>query len=297
MSNVKVTVIIPTYNRVDYLKKTLDSIVAQTFQDFEIIVVDDGSPNDTTEVLCKHYSKVKYIRIPNSGGPAKPRNTAIKEANGDYIAFVDDDDIWLPTKLEKQVKALEENPDFGLAHCFCNVIDGDGNTTGEVVGKPGNASVKHGDVSLRMMGNWTIMMPTPLVNKKVVQKTGFFNEEIPGTFADVEYWVRASFETKFYYLNEGLVNYRVHEQNMSNDKQKYMDLPLYLKIVLEELLQKKKINKQEYYSLRNSLCKMQIGNCKTNWRVSLSNCFKLDFLWMFKKNNLKMFLYLIFIKK
>lgn len=293
----KITVIIPTYNRIDYLKKTIDSVMMQSFQDFEIMVIDDGSPNTLTEDLCNEYAKVTYIRIENSGGPAKPRNTGIKHAKGEYIAFVDDDDIWLPEKLEKQVKVLENNPDFGLVHSFCNVIDAEDVLTGEVVGKPGDDSVKHGDVSMRMIGNWTIMMPTPLVRKKVIDKNGFFNENIPGTFADVEYWVRASFETKFYYINEALVNYRVHEQNMSNDKQKYIHLPLYLKNVLKNQHQNKRINLSEYKLLVNNLCKMQLAYSKINWKIALLNCFHLDYLWIFKKNNLKMFLYLTFIKK
>ncbi len=99
MQKPLVSVIIPTYKRTAYLKLTLDSIQNQTFQDFEVIVVDDGTPTEENRLLCEQYEKVQYIKIENSGGPAKPRNFGIQKAKGKYLAFVDDDDIWLPNIL------------------------------------------------------------------------------------------------------------------------------------------------------------------------------------------------------
>lgn len=229
----KVSVIIPTYNRTDYLSKTLKSINDQTFQDFEIIVVDDGTPGDENEKLCSEFSKVRYFKIPNSGGPARPRNTGLYEATGEYIAFVDDDDIWLPNKLEKQVKILEDNSDYGLVHSPCRVIDGLGNETGKVIGNSKSSKEKHGWVFERMIGNWTLMMPTVTLRKEILKNTGIFNENIPPALEDVEFFSRLAFYTKFYFLEEPLVLYRKYEQGISRNNPNYVLTPYYLSKVVD----------------------------------------------------------------
>jgi glycosyltransferase involved in cell wall biosynthesis len=201
MSIPIVSIIIPTYNRTKYLALTLESISLQTCQDFEIIVIDDGSSDDEAKLLCKRYEKVKYIKISNSGGPAKPRNIGIQNSKGRYLAFVDDDDLWMPNKLEKQIEILDNNPDFGLVHSCCEVIDENGVSKDKIVGRPGTLGLKHGDVSLRMIGNWTVMMPTSFVRKEVVSKVGFFNEEIIPALEDVEYWSRCCFLTNFFFID------------------------------------------------------------------------------------------------
>nr|WP_315155904.1 glycosyltransferase family A protein [uncultured Flavobacterium sp.] len=292
-----VSVIIPTYKRTDYLKLTLRSILNQTFKDFEIIVVDDGTPNDDNFFLCQTFEKVKYIKIENSGGPAKPRNVGIHEAKGKYIAFVDDDDLWLPSKLEKQVAVLENNPDFGLVHCCCQVIDEIGIEKNEIIGRPGSLDVKHGDVSMRMIGNWTLMMPTPLLRKEVVDKVGFFNEIIPPALEDIEYWTRCSFSTKFYYVDEPLVQYRVHTNNISKDNPNYFYLPLFLKYILKNQLSIKKINKKEYKSLLDNVSKMQIKMIDKGFFKTFKNLFILDFFWFFKVSNCKLLVYVLLFKK
>lgn len=293
----KVSIIIPTYNRTQYLGKTLSSILQQTFQDFEIIVVDDGTPNDDNKILCEPIEKLKYIKITNTGGPAKPRNIGIQEAKGEYIAFVDDDDLWLPEKLAKQVAILDNNLDFGLVHGCCQVIDEDGIIKNEIIGRPGNPQVKHGDVSMRMIGNWSVMMPTSFVRKKVIDKVGFFNEKMPPAGEDMEYWARCSFETKFYYIDEPLVLYRIHHSNISSDSKKYLDLPLYLKAVAENALFTRKINKKSFNLLINSICQFQIRTIKGNLSKTIKNLFIINPFWIMGNNNCKMVFYVLFLKK
>ncbi len=293
----KVSIIIPTYNRTQYLGKTLSSIFQQTFQDFEIIVIDDGSPSDENLILCQTYKKVSYIKINNSGGPAKPRNIGIKQAKGKYIAFVDDDDLWLPTKLEKQVAILEQNPDFGLVHSCCEVIDENGILQNQIIGRSGTPDVKHGDVSMRMIGNWTVMMPTPLVRKEVIDQVGFFDEIMPAAGEDMEYWSRCSFETKFYYLDEPLALYRIHKTNISSNSKEYLNLPLYLKKVVDKAFQTKKIDKKSFILLINNISKFQIRTIKDNLFKTLKNLFLIDKFWFFRKNNCKMILYILFLKQ
>ncbi|MBU1710567.1 MAG: glycosyltransferase, partial [Proteobacteria bacterium] len=110
-----VSIIIPTYNRSAFLQEAIDSVLAQSYSPYEIIVVDDGSADDTPEVVKAYESKVRYIRRENSG-PAAARNTGIKAARSDYIAFLDDDDRFDKRKLEIQVKAMVDNPGFLVSH-------------------------------------------------------------------------------------------------------------------------------------------------------------------------------------
>lgn len=297
MLNPLVSIIIPTYDRTDYLDLTIQSVLNQTYQNIEIIVVDDGTTNNNNETLCEKFEKLKYIKIENSGGPAKPRNIGILQAKGKYIAFVDDDDLWLSTKLEKQVVILENNPDFGLVHSCCEVIDENGIKKDEIIGRPGSLDVKHGDVSMRMMGNWTLMMPTPLIRKEVVDTIGFFNEQIPPALEDVEFWSRCSFAIKFYYIDEPLAQYRVHSYNISSNMLNYLQLPIFLKNILNEQLLILRITSKQYFFLLNSLCQMQIKMANTSFFNTFKNLFLLDNFWMFKSNNLKMLIYILFFKK
>jgi len=284
----KVSVIIPTYSRTHYLEETLQSIMAQTYQDFEVIVVDDGTPNVANEAVCAKFEKVNYFKINNSGGPSKPRNFGIRKAHGKYIAFVDDDDLWLPEKLEKQVTILESNPDFGLVHSYCKVIDEKGNLKNEIIGRPGNPSVKHGNVSMKMMGNWTVMMPTSFIRKEIVDKVGFFNEKMPAAGEDAEFWIRCSFFTDFYYIDEPLVLYRLHSDNISSEAKGYANLSVYLKNILTEYKSRKIIDGSQYKLLLNNLCGMQLKMIKKYSFRSVINLFKLNPFWMFRYKNLKL---------
>jgi len=123
---MKVSVIIPTYNREQLLKRAIQSVLNQTFRDFEIIVVDDGSTDNTKEIIDSFTSdKIKYIYESNSGGAARPKNTGIKNAQGKYIAVLDSDDEWLPQKLEKQIELLEifQDPKLGAVGCDVFVFE------------------------------------------------------------------------------------------------------------------------------------------------------------------------------
>lgn len=291
MQNLLVSIIIPTYNRTQYLKLTLDSIKNQNFKDYEVIVIDDGTPGDDNLLLCENYEKVAYVKIPNSGGPSKPRNIGISKAVGKYIAFVDDDDIWLPNKLEKQVQILEQNPEFGLVHGCCEVINNEGILQGKIVGRPGKPEVKHGDVNMRMIGNWTVMMPTSFVRKEVVDKVGYFNEEMPAAGEDVEFWTRCSFETKFYYLDNPMVYYRIHNENISSQTKEYINLPLYLKNVIDFYHKTNRLSSDDYSLLKNKLCFMQLKELnKTTFILVILNVFKISNIWFLNKNNVKIFL-------
>ena len=115
MSSPCVSVIIPTYKHQDFVLATLDSVFAQTFTDYEVIVINDGSPDDTAEVLLPlaEAGRIRYIEQKNTG-QSIARNRGIAEAQGEFIALLDDDDLWPPDKLEWQVEALRRQPDVAL---------------------------------------------------------------------------------------------------------------------------------------------------------------------------------------
>jgi teichuronic acid biosynthesis glycosyltransferase TuaG len=293
MSYPLVSVIVPTYDRTDFLKLTIESVINQTYQNIEIIVIDDGTPHDKNLFLCQTFEKVKYIKIENSGGPAKPRNVGINLAKGKYAAFIDDDDLWLPHKIETQVNILELNPEFSLVHGCCQVINENGIIQPQIAGRPGSIDVKHGNVSMRMMGNWTLMTPSVLLNKAIVDKVGLFNEKMPSAGEDAEYWIRCSFFTKFYYVDEPLVQYRIHNNNISAEAKGYADLSLFLKKVLTKFNSEKIINNIQYNTLLNNLCAMQIKIIKKFSYKSVLNLFALNPFWMFKWRNLKLLTFIL----
>jgi len=113
----KISVIIPIYNAERYLSETIESVMAQTYSDWEIVAVDDGSTDKTPEILKDHEKKLSKklcVITQKNSGVSIARNTAIAAARGEYIAFLDHDDLWLPEKLEKQVKLLDSNKKLGL---------------------------------------------------------------------------------------------------------------------------------------------------------------------------------------
>ncbi|MBW2937714.1 glycosyltransferase family 2 protein [Aureisphaera sp. CAU 1614] len=285
-----VSIIIPTYNRPEMLRLTLDSLGKQTFLDYEIIVVDDGTANNLNKLLCEQYNQVYYFKIENSGGPSKPRNFGIKKSKGKYLAFVDDDDLWLPQKLEKQVAILEDHPNYGIVHCPCKVINTLGEETSEIIGKPKDEQLKHGDVSLKMIGRFTLMTSSVLIRKTVVDAVGNFNEQMPQVGEDTHFWTRCSFNTKFYYLSEPLVLYRIHDSMSKRLKGKYFELPYYLNEVLNETYRKGQLSKSQYLQLRNNIIGRQLKEMPTGKIKTFIRLFKLYPFWFLNFENVKIFI-------
>ncbi len=290
MDTPLVSIVIPTYNRPELLVQTLESIAMQTYSNYEVLVVDDGSPTDDAKKVCERFKDVQYIRSENSGGPARPRNIGIQKSKGDYVAFVDDDDIWLPNKLETQVTILENNPDFGLVHGCCKTIDLEGNPSDIIIGRPGTLEEKHGKVSLRMVGNWTLMTPTVLLRKKVIDAVGLFNEDMPPIGEDAEFWIRSSFFTNFYYLDEPLVLYRKHESISVRRQKDLLGVPRYLKEAVLKLKASGMLTKSEFNHISRNLMRMQIKNLKYGFFQSLSFLFYHNPFWFLNFGNIKLFI-------
>src|SRR5436190_9018266 len=117
-----VSVVIPTYNYARYLGAAIDSALQQTHAPLEVIVVDDGSTDDTPRLLDGYGDRIRVIRQKNSG-VAAARNAGVREARGELIAFLDSDDLWKPRKLELQIARFEADPGLGLVHCGAETLD------------------------------------------------------------------------------------------------------------------------------------------------------------------------------
>jgi len=209
----KISVIIPTYNRANLLPRAIESVLRQTFKNFELIIVDDGSTDNTTEVVkefLKKDKRIKYIKLnKNSGVPAHPRNIGIQNAVGEYIAFLDSDDEWLPEKLEKQMQ-LFTNSSNNLGFVGCNgiVIDEKNNKTTEY------KILKYEDIFKELLINNFISTSSILVKKKVFNKIGFFDENLK-IGEDRDMWIRIAQQYKFDFISQPLFKYYIHGYNIT----------------------------------------------------------------------------------
>lgn len=215
----KVSVVIPTYNRAHLLSGAINSVLNQTFNDLEIIVIDDGSTDNTRGVLEQYGSGINYI-YQQRGGRGQVRNTGIKAAKGDYIAFLDDDDIWLPEKLEKQVKFLDANPDIGLAHTFVELIDAQGYPLKEATKKQLQGykkAAKTGYTYETMSRSCLMFTSTVIVRKECFDKVGFFDPGLEA-FEDWDFYLRFALEYRIGTILEPLVRFRIHEAHSTMDE-------------------------------------------------------------------------------
>ncbi len=141
-----VSVIMPTHNDVKYLTRAIDSVISQSFKEWELLVVDDGSTDETPDVIasyCKKDERIKPFRIEKaSGSPTKPRNIGIENATGRYIAFLDSDDVWLPTKLERQIATFEKHEDAAIVFSYYNTINEQGLMMNKPVVSPATTNYK-----------------------------------------------------------------------------------------------------------------------------------------------------------
>jgi glycosyltransferase involved in cell wall biosynthesis len=205
-----VSVIIPTYNRADYLKLALKSVLEQTYKNIEVIVVDDGSMDNTAEVVADFNDpRIKYFYQKNTGLPAATRNRGLREASGEYIAFLDSDDLWLPEKLEIQVDYLRNQPDYHLAYSNAWIIDETGARKGLIMDLE---LFKEGKIFKDLVKYNFIPQLTVLMKRKVFDEIKFFNED-PALRAveDYEYWLRVALRRyKIGFVKEPLAIYRAH---------------------------------------------------------------------------------------
>lgn len=210
----KVSVIIPSYNAAKYIKEAVDSALAQTYENIEVVVIDDGSTDNTKKILAPYAEKmrIKYVYESNKG-LAGARNAGIKNSQGEYIAFLDADDIFLPEKVEEQVRVLEANRGYGA--CYSDLFHFDG------AGKLYHHRYKYpsGDVFEPLLHKQFINPLTVMARRELFNKYGYFDESLRRSEDWYVWllWARAG--VKFYYLDKPLAKYRVRSAgNLSSIK-------------------------------------------------------------------------------
>lgn len=208
-----ISIIIPAYNSAGTIHATIESVLNQTFTNFELIIVDDGSTDDTAQIVRRFQDeRLVYIYQPNSERSAA-RNNGIAHAKGHYIAFLDSDDLWLPTKLEKQIMLMEGNPDLGLV--YCDMILFDSYTARDVSRHSQLATPHRGRVPLRdiLVQNF-ISSPTPLVRRQVFEQVGGFDTTLVPC-EDWDMWIRVVARFTIDYIPEPLARYRLRSNYTS----------------------------------------------------------------------------------
>lgn len=209
MSNPLVSVIIPTYNSANYVTNAVDSVLAQTFTDLEVIVVDDGSTDDTREALSRYAAPVRYLHQDNAG-VSVARNLGIAESRGRYVAFLDADDTWMAHKLERQLQALDNSHEMGVSYSAHLVVD----DVLRPVAVHGSQRWSSALEDLLYKGNVVGSICTVLVEHSLLKQVGGFDPEL-SQCADWDMWIRLARHTEFLYIDEPLVTYRQHDNNMS----------------------------------------------------------------------------------
>lgn len=207
---MKISVIIPTYNRIFFLKRSIDSVLEQILKPYEVIIVDDGSSDGTSTMIKKNYPKINLICQENKGVSAA-RNIGIRASSGDWVCFLDSDDEWKKNKLNEQMLAIKKNTNYSFCHSNEEWIKN---------GKKINQKKKHkkygGDIFKECLDMCRISPSSVIINKSVFDDIGFFNEDLV-VCEDYELWLRICAHYKVLFVDEPLIiKYGGHEGQLSN---------------------------------------------------------------------------------
>lgn len=210
--NPEISVIIPSYNAARYVAEAVESSLDQTLPPLEVIVVDDGSTDETGEILRRYGDRIRLVRQPNGGLP-NARNRGIRESRGDLIALLDADDVWVPDKLEKQWRRLRDHPDAGLVHSdfLYWFTEGD-----EKVPSNGLNRERSGQCLGKMFLGNGVNSSTALIRRACLDRVGLFDESLRAC-EDYDFFLRFARHYEFAYVDEQLALYRQHASNMSAD--------------------------------------------------------------------------------
>ena len=213
-----VSVAICTYNSLRFIDETLQSVFAQTFQDFEIVLVDDGSTDGSVDFIERHYSdpRVTIVRQPHQSlRVARP--SAVAHSNGEFIAFLDQDDVWLPNKLERQVAAGRASEDAALIFSDCWLIDDSGHTIGRLSDQYDFSAIDlaagRAHIELLQRGCF-IAYPTAFVRTAALRSVGGFNHNYQYV-SDYDLWLRLARRYSLKFIAEPLAKYRIHESQFT----------------------------------------------------------------------------------
>jgi glycosyltransferase involved in cell wall biosynthesis len=248
----EISAILPTYKRARVLGRAIKSVLDQTFQDFELIIIDDNS-NDGTEELVKGFNseKIRYYCQEAKTSPAKARNRGIQLALGKYIAFQDSDDQWMPNKLEKQFVELEKSPaEVGVCYCKCEII-----TKYMKSYLPQKwISPTEGKIFESLLKDSFIGPQVAMIKREGFERVGSFNEKF-AVYEDYDLFLRLSKHYDFSYINEPLVT--IYPQNDSISKNQIVMIACYRQILenyYQDINRDKKLLAIYHHRIGSGLC-------------------------------------------
>ena len=258
LTDPMISVIIPTYNRAHIISRSIKSVLCQTYQDFELIIMDDGS-TDNTEEIVKYFddSRIRYIRRKiNSGGPVIPTNEGIEAARGEYIAIQDSDDEWLQEKLEKQIKVFEDTtPNVGIVYTDMWRVSEDGKKkkywrSHRIM--PEDGIIYKQALGYRVAGIGT---QTLMIRKACFKKAGLFDERLR-MLIDTELLIRMSKYYHFYHIGEPLVNYFMTSKSLVYDNNSLVAArKMILETYFEDIKGNNKLLAKHYRGIGFDLCR------------------------------------------
>jgi len=204
----------PTYDRLQFLPATIDSVFAQTLDDWELIVADDGSGAETRAYLSSLTDpRVTVLWLPHSGKPAVVLNAALRVARGDYVAFLDSDDIWLPRKLQSQVASLRRHPQRRWSCTAFSLVDAAGDP---LAGREAWSPAASGWVRERLLTDAVVAMPSVMAARSLLEQVGPLDEELVMCYDD-ELWLRLAATSELDGVDEPLTLVRRHALHGGND--------------------------------------------------------------------------------
>jgi glycosyltransferase involved in cell wall biosynthesis len=221
-----VDVIIPAFNAAKYLPAALESVGSQTFEDWQIVLVDDGSTDNTAEVVAPFIDrfgpKLRYIRQENHGLPAA-RNAAIRASTSEFLALLDADDVWLPCRLAESIMALAARPGAGIAYGLITYIDPDGRSLRTFAG---NITHAQGRIAPYIyMRAVELPCPTITIRRRCIDEIGLFDETMRST-EDRDLWLRIALRYDVAFIPKALAYYRTSPGSMSSNSQRMLEAQL-----------------------------------------------------------------------
>ncbi len=243
------SIIITTFNSAPHINKTIKGVIKQKFNDYEIILVDDCSTDNTLDLINKDYGKKirTFSTDKNFGGPAKSRNIGIQNSLGEWVSFLDGDDLWFQNRLNYFSKFIKNNPSSDI---FCS------NEIMYNIDNRKKNKIKHGPFTENFFNNLLIngnrLSPSAsIVRKEFIQKRNIYFDEDPKLIGveDYDFWLNlARNGAKFYFINKTLNLYKIHKKNISNNSQKHMENTI--NAINKNFKFLELVNKQKLYSYR-----------------------------------------------
>ena len=271
----KVSIVVPSYNRGEFIEATLKSIQEQTYEDFEVLFIDDGSTDDTQEIFDKKFSQDKrfiYIKQKNSER-AVARTHGLEQAKADLLCLVDSDDLWYPHKLEKQVAVMDADPDLVFCYASVNRIDMEGNPVKSASRQHQGSS---GFVFFDLLMRNFIPSVCPIFRKSAFEKVGAqVTEFIP--YEDWDFWLRFSRLGKFHHIKEPLGDYRLHPgQSVQNVKAVHIER-VTLKVLEANVQKLTKTDITNYLNMQGRTLN-QVGFIETEYRDIIAEAYSMAYL-------------------